>query len=267
MKQSHWYTAAGMPMHQMTTADGDRTRPTTIRDAKKLKLFPSVTNILGMLAKPALERWKMEQILKQAESSPRTAEEDFAYWMKRTLDGAFKQVEDAADLGSKIHNALEKAFTPGAAIPQESEIDEAIYPYVKPVLEWRAGAKINITATELRVVNLEHGFAGTADVLFGFGSGGQGILDYKSKKTKPGETVIAYPEHRMQLAAYAVSHYGESCLPNLLAANIFISSTEPGRMDVIKHTPQQIMEAWEMFKATCVIWRGLKQYDPRQPAA
>ena len=61
VESSHWYTPNGDAAH---TWEG---KPTTLRTAKKLKrekglsLYPSVTNILNILAKPALTRWMVGQ--------------------------------------------------------------------------------------------------------------------------------------------------------------------------------------------------------------
>lgn len=55
---SHWYFPDGTPLHEVPRADGKGQRPTSLRDARKLGLFPSVTNVLSILAKPGLDAWK-----------------------------------------------------------------------------------------------------------------------------------------------------------------------------------------------------------------
>ena len=47
----------------------------------------------------------------------------------------------------------------------------------------------------------------------------------------------------------------------VLAANVFISTTEPGRMDVVKH--ESVGSDWEAFKLVAALWRYAKGYDPR----
>ena len=54
----HWYSRTGEPMHWVKRASGEGTRPTTLADARKLDLLPSVTTILRTLDKPPLNRWK-----------------------------------------------------------------------------------------------------------------------------------------------------------------------------------------------------------------
>jgi len=90
-----------------------------------------------------------------------------------------------------------------------------------------------------------------------------GILDFKTKRTSPDEKVTAYDEHVLQLAAYAATHYGADYLDRVVAANLFISSTEPGRLDVVKHDKAKLVEAYEAFKQMCAVWRFRKGYDPR----
>ena len=53
---THWYRRDGEPLHSVPSVKGDP-RPTTLRDARKLGLLPSVTNVLGVIAKPELTAW------------------------------------------------------------------------------------------------------------------------------------------------------------------------------------------------------------------
>jgi hypothetical protein len=60
----HWYRQDGGPQYTVKAKDGSD-RPTTLRDARKLNLVPSVTTILKIAAKPGLEAWKQEQMVCQ----------------------------------------------------------------------------------------------------------------------------------------------------------------------------------------------------------
>ena len=228
---------------------------TTIRDARRLGLYPSVTSILGVLAKPGLETWKLNQMALATQRVPRQESESEEYWCNRVRDAAFEQVEEAADLGTMIHGALEAAM---AGDPYDAELGA----YVEPVLEWKRETGILIVEREVRLVNAAHGFAGTADVMFRYGENGIGILDYKTRKTEPGRKVGAYDDQAMQLAAYAATYWGEENLERVLAANVFISTTEPGRMEVVKHG--ELAGAWRAFALTAELWRFLRGYDPRE---
>ena len=47
-------------------------------------------------------------------------------------------------------------------------------------------------------------------------------------------------------------------------ANCYISSTEPGRFEVIKYSPEEIRDAWQVFKGSAGYGDPLKGYDPRK---
>src|ERR1700761_7206826 len=109
-KGAHWYTRDGLPMHEVPRAkekDGEKMRPTTLADARKFGLFPSVTGILEVLDKPQLERWKINQAILATARIERQEQESPEYWCRRVVDEANKQVDEAADLGSMIHKSLE----------------------------------------------------------------------------------------------------------------------------------------------------------------
>jgi hypothetical protein len=102
----------------MPLAKGDGERNTTLRDAKKLGLFPSVTTLLGLFAKPGLDRWKQNQLILIAFSNPPKAGETIEQYTDRCLLLHEKPVEEAADFGTKVHDAIEAYFT-GQHIPDE----------------------------------------------------------------------------------------------------------------------------------------------------
>ncbi len=47
------------------------------------------------------------------------------------------------------------------------------------------------------------------------------------------------------------------------AVNIFISTTEPGRIEVVKHDGKRLIEAWKAFRNLAAVWRFSKRFDPR----
>jgi hypothetical protein len=261
MDSSHWYSLDGKPVHTQPTKDGEGQRATTLRDARKLALLPSVTSIIGILDKPQLTRWKMREVAKAAIAIPGPqGDEPVERFADRAIEAAMSQVGEAADLGSRIHAAIENLMRGGAEEPSEE-----LRPYVKPVLDWMRQVGVKVTHSEIVLVNAVHGFAGRVDALFtwGDGFGKMGILDFKTKKTKEGEKVEAYDEHTLQLAAYAATHYGPEHLQHVVAANLFISSTEPGRLEVVKHDKGKLVAAYEAFCQMCAVWRFRKGYDPR----
>jgi hypothetical protein len=258
---SHWYAVDGSPVHEQPTQAGG-TRPTTIRDARKLKLLPSVTNVLGVLAKPQLDTWKLNQVALAAVQNPKQAEESDDYWMKRIVETSKDPVIEAADLGSNIHEALELA-TDGKAF------DESLRVYVDPVLAWLSANAVRLTHREIVLVNPREGYAGRCDALYtrtkDDGEVRAGLLDFKTRKTGPGKAVTPYDGQAAQLAAYAAAFYPIDTLDAVECVNIYISTTEPGRIEVVFHDDP--VSEYDYFLHAAAIWRHLKKYDPRQQEA
>ena len=254
----HWYTREGKAMHTMPLAKGDGERNTTLRDAKKLGLFPSVTTLLGLFAKPGLDRWKQNQLILIAFSNPPKAGETIEQYTDRCLLLHEKPVVEAADFGTKIHDAIE-CYWKGEHIPDE------LLEYIQPALDWKQANHLTFIEFEKMLVNTNHGFAGTVDIV-GKGSDNQMfIVDWKTRKTKEGQKVTAYDFQIHQIAAYAATYWGEENVLNhrVHGANAFISSTEKGRFEVIRYSPEDLAKAWVDFTALCQLWRSLKNYDPR----
>jgi hypothetical protein len=66
----------------------------------------------------------------------------------------------------------------------------------------------------------------------------------------------------MQIAAYA---YGiHKTFDNVFGANIYISTTEPGRMEVVPYDSKQLAKDFEVFKSMCKIWQYLNNYNPTE---
>ena len=112
-KSQHWYDREGNAVFEVAKAKGGGMRPTTIADARKLNLYPSVTTVLSVLAKPSLDDWKLQQVAERAYSNPPQDGEEVSAYSRRIIDGAFEQVSDAADLGTRIHAGIELAFKEG----------------------------------------------------------------------------------------------------------------------------------------------------------
>ena len=91
LKESgHWYTRTGAPMYTVKANNGQQ-RNTTLRDARKYDLVPSVTTILNVAAKPGLEAWKQQQILLAALTLPKAENESIDAYAERVLEDSKKQ--------------------------------------------------------------------------------------------------------------------------------------------------------------------------------
>ena len=253
-KSQHWYDRTGQAVFEVPKAKGGGTRPTTIADARKLGLYPSVTTVLSVLAKPQLVDWGLHQVAVHAYSNPPQDGEAPDAYAKRIISSSLEQVGEAADLGTAIHAALECHFK-GSPVPEGYEA------YVQPVAALIEREGIKFKEHELRLVNAEVGYAGTTDAVFTDSIGFNGILDFKSRKTKPGQKCEPWDSEPMQIAAYCVAKFG-SIRSNATGANVYISTTEKGRVEIVKYSTTQLDEAWKAFQAALTVWQYLKGYKP-----
>jgi hypothetical protein len=273
---SHWYTKNGQAMHRVpgkTVAERD----TTVADARIMGLLPSVSGITKMMANPGLDRWKqditIEASLKYAiQSAYGDMDEDKLYAEIRAESN--KVAGAAADLGVKIHAAIESALgcqqwenqTVELADGKQVELKELVDPALAKLEE----LGINIVETEKVVTCSAHGYAGQMDVSYVKGDVA-GVLDFKSTKTKPTKKIEVRQGQSMQIAAYHYACWGSKdkphFQPNHEGINLYISTTEIGRVDVVKYEAAELAKQWEGFLACLTLWRLQNNYDPRTKEA
>jgi hypothetical protein len=247
-ESGHWYNKEGEACHTIESKNG-KLRPTTLRDARKFNWYPSVTTLMKVLAAPELDRWKQQQVLIASLTLPRNEGETDDQYCSRIMEDAFKQVGDAADLGTAIHKALEDHF-------QGQAYDPAMEQYIAPVKAWAAEKKVKFLKHELRLVNHEIGYAGTTDALIEV-DGILHILDYKSRKTKEGFDVKPWAKEPMQISAYA------QIAGATRGVNLYISTTEPGRIADAWYDEETISKEWIAFKHVAAIWQHSNNYKPK----
>ena len=216
-----------------------------------------------MLAAPGLETYKMKEVAKQCFQNPPHPGEEMEPYIQQMLEKSKEDGSEAADIGTIIHDALECHFT-GEQRKQESvkighteyHIDTFVHPAVKLIEEngWE------IVASEKVLVNAKEGYAGTTDLIIKTRDGISGIADFKSKRTKPGKPVFHSETHPCQLAAYSMAHWGHIGY----GANIYISTTEPGRVELKEYSALELHSAWLAFLAMRDLFIFTTSYDPRQ---
>lgn len=237
---AHYYTRSGEPMHEVPRAKGDGMRATTLADARKLNLLPSVTTVLGIVAKPGLVSWQIEQACLSVLTAQKHTEETLDAFVERVLhiDKDQKQEsEKAMELGTNVHEAIELAA-------KGQPFNQAFEPYVTPVLKLlpRFGP---IVSTEEIVVG--DGCAGRMDL-----KTEEWVVDYKTCKKIPKD---GYREHELQLSAYAMAAKRSK------VANIYISTTEPGKVEVVEYENPAGTFAdgfWHVLK----LWQWMNNYYP-----
>jgi hypothetical protein len=256
-ENAHWYRRDGEPLHFVPSAKGSSqaatTRPTTLRDARKLGLLPSVTNVLGVINKPELVEWKMTQAVLAALTLPRREGEDLGVFAKRVVEDAQSQVKGAAEFGSAFHAGAEHVAT-------TLEVDPT-GPYaawLNQHRDWFQSNCVRTVWTESVLVNVEDGYAGTADLLVEHQQHGLTLVDYKTQGVKPGKAARAYGSWCQQLAAYR-----RAIGKPVACMSVIVNSTEPSELVERLWTEEELLAGLASFEAALVIWRNEKGYDPR----
>lgn len=237
-ESGHWYEPDGTPAYTVTGANG-KTRPTTLRDARKLGLVPSVTTIIRLAAAPGLERWKSEQVLMAALTLPRKDDEPEKDWIARVWADSKEQASKAAERGTAIHASIEKALR-GERVDDElrpfSDAAMAVVEEAFPAVQWRPEKSF---ASPL-------GYGGKVD-LHAPGV----VLDFKSKDGDL-SGVKCYDEHYMQAAAYARG----LGMPDAGTGIVFVTRQLPAKAIIVQHERDETDRGWRQFLALLEFWKA-----------
>lgn len=245
---THWYQHDGNPLHKIKALNGDL-RNTTLRDARKLKLVPSVTSVLAIIDKPGLIRWQVNQGILAALTlgrKPGELDEDF---LNRLYHDSRKQVMDAADEGEKIHDACEKHLTGKVVdtkyLPHAIAVRDKLDEYFPKIFDWISEKSF---AHSL-------GFGGRVD-LYSPSTGV--VVDFKGKDISPTDSKVLAFEQHYQLGGYQLG----LDLPINWGLNIFFSRSHPGYAEGFAWNREKMQHGRDVFLATFGLWKALKKYDP-----
>lgn len=247
IESSHWYDRAGAPAYEVRGAGGFP-RPTTLRDARKLALVPSVTTVLSVIAKPQLTAWQVRQGILAALTLPRVEGETEDAYLGRIKHDGEQQVRDAAEEGNRIHDAIECAFKgrtyPAAYRPHVEAAQRALAEAFPDVTDWIAEASFAHVS----------GYGGKVDLH----SPSTGIVvDWKGKDSDLSDGRKLAFDQNYQLAAYQVG----LGLPRTVCANGFVSRTHPGKVRIHVWSAEEIEQGAAVFFSALALWKAVKQYD------
>lgn len=254
---AHWYQKDGTPCHSVPYADKKRAgefRSTTLTDARKMDLLPSVTTILGVIEKPQLDDWKQTQAVMSALTLPIKEGEIADEYAKRVVADAQTQVGDAALRGTKVHAAIEHFLVFG-----EIRVDESVRAIFEPFIDW---AKKNILDVEFsEKVMIGNGYAGTCDLKAEIAGFGWSFADFKTRKPYNGK-FRGYITDDLQLSAYQKADLSSRLAPQRLS--IFINHEEAGD-PVVRPWPIDKNDAsFAAFDAAKSLWQYDKNYNPSE---
>jgi len=252
-ESSHWYHRDGTPCHEVTAKSTGLPRPTTVKDARKLGLVPSVTNILNMKSKPALNTWLQDNAIRAALATPQNPGEPDEQWHSRIAEEAGRIGKEAAEWGTLLHSHLETYLTTGAMTGPGDILE-----YLRGAETWlRDNIETTIQAEQSVVGDL--GYAGRLDLYAMLKDGRRAVIDFKSQKLVGKRAPGFYKEWSMQLAAYGdcLREEGEP-LPALIS--VIIPSDAPGPV-FIKEWDNGV-DALDAFHSCFRLWCFEKDYTP-----
>lgn len=243
----HWYTKEGTPQHIT------KGRSTTLRDARKFNLVPSVSTVWGdMVNKPMLHRWKEDGLMKAMYNGDGCVNCDtdvnLEDRIKHARDVFYAAQQETQERGSSVHDALEKNFKKQKIPAGFSEICIN----VEKALEERCGKQDWVPE---KTFAHSDGYGGMVDL-----HSEKYCVDFKTKELDPDKEVnikkMIYPDHGVQLAAY---DYGLGNSGRTLI-NLFID-VNSGRVYEWEHdNPEYDLEC---FLAALKLWKLMKKYDPK----
>jgi hypothetical protein len=255
-ESGHWYAPDGSPCYEVPAKDGSM-RAATLRDARKMGLYPGVTTIIRCAAAPGLERWKQNQVLLAALTLPRKPGEPENDWLDRVIQDSQEQGRKAADRGTRIHAAIQGHFEGQAPEPE-------MWPHVQgavKALEQYFG-KNDFWIAEQSFAHSD-GFGGKVDLHYTTVRGVGVVVDVKTKEFDNVGQVKGWDDHAIQLAAYAKGLGIEKAA----CGNLFVSASVPGLATLILWSEEEIARGWTMFQSLLAYWQAKHSYWPSKVAA
>ena len=158
------------------------------------------TSVTGTLPKPWMGRWAANTVAAFAVDNWK----DLAVMTKRGREDRLKKSpwekrDDAARRGTVVHEAVEKFITGGSLSTEMTEDERACALSAMGFLADH-GLGTPSAATEMTLVNLTHGIAGTVDLYDVNPAGESWMVDWKTSKS-------IYREHAVQQAIYQNCEY------------------------------------------------------------
>jgi hypothetical protein len=187
-ESGHWYKRDGSTAYTYINKKGEE-KNTTLRQARKEGLLPSVTTIIRCAAAPGLENWKAQQVLMAALTTDRKPDETEQQYIDRIIADANEQAKKAREKGTLIHAFVQSGFE---GVPLESEAYR-YYLSAKNTLENELNADIQWTCEKSFATER---YGGKADI-----HSPNYLIDFKTTD-KPVDGLKLWDEHYLQLAAY-----------------------------------------------------------------
>jgi hypothetical protein len=239
----------------------------TLRDARKMNLVPSVTDILKVKSNPGLEIWKRNQTIMAAMTLPVSDGESSDDRMKRIIADGDEHAAQAADFGRTVHALIERRIKSEAITLSEYPADivrafNAAWVIINDTFD---GNEIGGMRPHVTLISRAFGYAGELDIV-----GKDFIIDLKTQGSKGGRFTF-YDEWIMQLAGYGIMFMEniKPYMPRLFSLVVSSSEDVPGK--IREWDEDDIERGKRMFLACLQLWKDSNKYypafDPKEVSA
>lgn len=250
---SHFYDHEGKPQYEVFKVGGKEKRPSTLADARKHHWVPSVTTVSGILAKPQLNKWIIDQTLDTVIDTRYEVQKldcdniQAIKTYKAQISAITKDKTDvAANRGTEIHDKLEQYFLTGLI---DSTDEHILVPALNMLAHEFNGQR---WIPEASFAHLS-GFGGKVDLYSKSGI----IIDFKTKAKDEVNEKSVYDDYCIQLAAYRLG----LDIPKAKCYNLIISTTKPGTLYLHRWTEEDLIDGLEKFNLMLALWKRLNNFD------
>ena len=244
---AHWYNSDGEPAYEVPSADGKKMVKTTVIQARKLGLLPSVTTVFKILNKEAINAWRIKEMFKAVRDNPQLGGESDESYEQRIVDIADSVSSKARLTGDKIHKYCEFALSGANPRTLECDIPEA----TKDAIDKFIGSHITNPQSEVLCINNKYRYAGRVDCICNF-DGVTAILDFKSQDTKGGDARY-YDEMCYQGSAYCLAKDVKRFI------SVIISSTDHGKLEWKEWTTEEILNGRKTFLLMLALFKRINK--------
>lgn len=243
---SHWYDKYGTPSYG-----------STLREARKFDLYPSVTSIIGILEKPAITAWKVNTMLDCAWNVSKDSC-DVDTWKSIVEDQWSEETKRAADVGTAIHDYAQ-SYIEGGTTPSGNRVNG--YEKQCELLEKWIDDNIDSCTCETSFswTEYDQGYGGRIDCHGYLKDGRPFVLDFKTQNLKGKDKPNWYDEWKWQLAAYKKYLDDVSFTSKHVAISVVIDT---GNIDMIysrEYDEEEMHKGFSKFVALLDTFYVLKE--------
>jgi len=244
-QSGHWYTVTDGTIASAHDLD--------LRSAREVNAFPSITTVLKERANGALDTWKQDQLFQAMVTHPYKGD-SLEQYKQFISELASKKGTDAADFGTRLHDALD-------IFPQMT-IDQDLAPYIEAFAPAYHEMVSERVSSEIMLADEDVGVAGRTDLVAVTKEHGLAIIDYKTSKFRNGKASF-WDSYKIQLAFYAKCYqkqFGLKKPPRII--NCGINSEQPMMPQWKVYTVDEQEQAYKEFLCIAYLWFSTKKYWP-----